>query len=880
MRLPSVPSRVLADHVNSTYFHELWNAPNANARLNFGLVKASVRIKTGSVPVGLSVVGLPTTDTAYAVYQAPLSLFDRYVALPSERWITDADLFSSEDFTLTLFAAGGRVCPMGKVFLYAIPERRLVLLAVSVTYTQACLGELFPALYGTLYRDASRAQPTVSATYTISTLVGSTTTPTLISSQIITRRNQYPHGTIVTINGWVYDPTTVPTLVNGDIVTITCDPDIVGYCDIPIDNNVTGYYSTMYSGGREILHIPKALNPNNYILTHDTLTAVVFDRITHRGVIAHRVDAHAVEAITHNDFSIGRVALNAFSESLGASGVSVRVYVRYPTTLNPLPSEVNQLRDLYSLDDTTILNQLLGLASPQLEEWKAVNLEQSPFLNLLYDFNGTDPAQIIPAYTAAMGYYNLAAVLGQQMRYYTYKGAQVSITKPARLFGYPCAAIVYCNGRKLPRHMYAMSGDTTESFLLGFPENSGVEVNDRIAVYITEDASRNAVKYTPTISAPGIVVGNDDYSVVMVTPYATPVPVWNGSVTVGYTELTQNTADYTVTTNANGTYTYEVRSRHYGKTFYLVPRYGIDTMGYNLYTPLASKRPLVMSLGQRDVEGNLIPLLAYAAMEVYISGLRLVEGIDYTVSTINAGDGSMAQRVLVISNWDYLHPTDLNRNYLEVVVHGDAVVSEDVGYVVDRRVTRSSQTPVFARSSSRAFVNGVLQETIVEDGDTLTIGGTPPQGGLFTMGFNLAFGAKKLLSGQSPNGDLNRRGRIDRVLGHVAPVYPQTVVVDHLHAVYSPFLALVISDVAEGSLILVDEPKVDRFLKQLKAYTWLLQKDPTLGPQNPLIDRRFVTLAAHYANFTVTNITQLQLVQRLITLVLTPSELSIEEVLL
>lgn len=878
MRLPSVPSTSVVDQLNTTYFRRVWNDTTDSGRANFALQKVSKHVDTGAVPIGRSVVGLPTTDSVYAVYRAYPSLFGRFISFPDSKWVKDTDLFGVHQVSIVTYGTSGRLCPYGSVYLRFDPYRDEVLIAIPYGITTKCIGDAYPDMWMTVYKDTTRATPVVSATYTAGT--GNTAVPvTTIGTAIATARSTYPKGTLITINGWSYDAFSYPTIVNGDIVNVTSDPDIVGYVDVTVDDNITGYYSELYGEYRELLHIPKAINPNNIIVTNDNLTTLVFDTATGKGVLGHRIDDDAIESITHNDFSMGRLALNGFSNSLQALNIKVRLYVRFSADPNYLTEDVNHIKDLYSLSDQEIANQLLGRSTSQIAEWQASKLEQSEFLTLLYRFNNFNTDTVLTEFVDAMGYYDVASVLGSQMRFYTYKNSQVIIKKPVRLANTFCDVLVYANGRKVLENEYEIEDWGSSYFKLGFVYQSSVKIGDRIAVYVTEQSRTTPIEFTPTQDAPSITLEHEDHVFFKVFDYTeSPVASWRDPVVYGYKEIPVSPSDYTVSPSQDGKFVYTFNHVHFDESLFALPRFGLDTAIYGLYDYIVGAIPIVISLKATKEDGNLYPVLGARTIEAYLNGYRLTEGLDYVVKPILGPNGDILEQLLTVSTNDYFVAEPIS-NLLEVVCHHDRVVSEDKGYAIENKLYRTEPPMIWTPRSSRVFVGGVLQESIVESGNIVVVGKPVPNGAPFLMQYTIPFGVEKLLTGISPNTDLSLRGRIEHVLGIIPPSYSDVVTVDHLHALYSPFLAQITSEVASGHLKITDEPTDDRFVKQFSAYSYLLERDPVIG-KNPLVDRRFVTLAAHYVNLPIQDPKQMVLLQRLISLTLTPGELSILDVLL
>jgi hypothetical protein len=876
MRLPSIPSAAVVEHLNDTYFHTVWNAPREHARANFRLQPLSNRLSLGAVSVNQSVVGLPTTDTVYAVYSVPVSLFGRFVAFPNGVWTKDAAVFTQYAVALLVYTPTGRLMPVGQTWLRYDRTHQRVLVAVDERYVSKCSDQLYPELYATVYRDLTRITPIVTNTYVVGTAPTLATTRAATLQAIADASVRYPNQTTVYVNGWMYLPADVPTLVTGDVVSIVSDPDILGFCTLNVDSNQTGYYSEKFSEYREALHIPKILNPTNMVFTTDTLTMGVFDTVTKRGLYGQRIDAHTLESITHNDFSVSRSILQGYQNTLGAQGVSVRLYVRASALPHSLGDDVNRIQDLYTLSDAEIKLQLAGLSAHQMPEWSAAHLEQSAYLPLLYQTRGYGVSDILATYSAAMGYYDVASTLSQAMHYYTYRGAEVAITKPARLFGIPCQAMVYADGRKIADGDVVMTNESVTIMRLGFKTSAKVALGARIAVYMTDALSRAPVLYQPTEKVPAIILPSEDFVLMVATPVSSAVPVWQGSANVGYRLLPVSPGDYHITPQSDGTVAFEVSPPHYDTTLYAIPQSGMVSQRYDIDSFIANSAPVVTALTMETATGEYLPLMGYNALEVYLNGARLVEDVDYAISQIPDVNGNIFQTLLKVSNSDYFIDQG---NVLEIVTHGDAAVSSNPGYVLSNVLRENYVPPVWSLSCGRAFVNGKLLEKVVSVGNQITSAVPQPDGALYLVEWNMALGAEKLLSGLSATDTLNFADRVSRLL-NIAPVTPPaTVVVSHLHALYSPYLAQIIHDVWAKTFVIADEVKDDSFLRQFTRYAPLRDADPILG-NNPKLDRRFVTLAAHYINLAVQDPQQMLLIQRLITLALAPAPLSIREVLI
>lgn len=874
MRLPALPSLSVMNHVNETYFSTLWNAPLDHGRVNFRLIKAQTRIQTGAVSLGLSVVGLPTTDKVYAVYKVGTATLGKFLVFLNERWTTDAAILKQNSVSLEFYTDGGRVIPPSTIYLRYDEEKDIVLIAIPTLYTKASTGRSYPDLSATIYFDTSRNSPTQTNLYQVTNQNRDNVTLILNSY-----RQNYKASTRFLINGFFYDADHLPSLDIGDLVTTIYDPDIIGYCDISVDDNQTGYYSNLYGEYREVLHIPKVLNPNQYIITTDTLYSIIYNPSTYQGVLGHRLDTHALEPISHQDYSMSRTVLQAFQNSLGAQNTIVRLYVRYATNPLSLEGDANRLNDLYALSDNEIKQQLIGLSSHQINEWKAAHLEQSSFLDLIYRYTPFIDNDILARYANAVGYYDLASTLSQTMKYYTYQGGDFVVTKPVRLAGIDCDVMIYANGRKILQENIIRVHQDERQITLRLSNNTHIPLGTRLGIYVTEDNPAIPTLFTLTAQKRFIRLDSDDYQVIRIFNYTNPKSIWQGQVSKGYAFLNPSPGDYTVVNNNDGTATYTFSSKYDNQSFYLIPNYGLISLTYSLDPYLLNKQPLIFPLFRRDATNTLITLVEDSSIELYLNGYRLVEDVDYRLNKIEGDNQDLLQLLVEISNQDYL---DLNNsgNVLEIMIHGDQLASRDRGYVIQNLLHRTAPPMIWSKSCGRAFVRGRLIENVNETGNIVVSSENLTDGALYLLEWTLPYSVKKLLNQISPVSDLNLRGRIDTVLDTIQPVYPDYVQIPHLHALYSPYLAQVTYDVAQGLFTIADDPINDSFLNQFSSYDFLKSSDPILDTQNLYIDRRFVTLAAHYVNLTISNPQQMRLLQKLIQLTLTPSELAINEVLI
>jgi hypothetical protein len=293
---------------------------------------------------------------------------------------------------------------------------------------------------------------------------------------------------------------------------------------------------------------------------------------------------------------------------------------------------------------------------------------------------------------------------------------------------------------------------------------------------------------------------------------------------------------------------------------------------------VAAGQSILIDLRGITVEGQYTPLMAYGAMEVYLNGRRLTERLDYVASPVTDDVGNIVENLLAISCQSYLDLTG-GPNVVDVIVHGDAAISSDAGFVVDNTLYRANEPKYWSRSCGRAYVDGKLTDAVTERASSLVSSVPIPDGRPYWIETCAAYGAVKLMGDLSPNDDLTFVRHISEVLGDVPPTYPDQIVLDQQHHVFSPFLAQIACDLGTGQFVIKDDPSVSAFFAQFSAYFPLADRDPTIGADGSRIDRRFVAVSSSYTNSAVIDAQQMILFQRLVDLVSQPSVLTILEAL-
>ena len=230
-------------------------------------------------------------------------------------------------------------------------------------------------------------------------------------------------GTMNWVNGRFAAEGANSKLSKGDYLECVKDSDVIGSFDVFAEDWVVDPSTTksafIYKGkednkDRVLFHIPKSINPENYLITYNTCemfmvplkgTAVLsVDPIAGRYLCPAACTSH-FHQITHCDWSIDKEYLDGLADAYGwKDGYFVRVFVRTHKKQKVFVNDANYINMMYNLPDEKILEFLLGTAEEQTEEgkllfWQASLLEDNAYARALL----LDRCSSQPTYTVEHG---------------------------------------------------------------------------------------------------------------------------------------------------------------------------------------------------------------------------------------------------------------------------------------------------------------------------------------------------------------------------------------------------------------------------------------------------------------------------------------------
>ncbi len=868
----------LISYLDEYCFGTVWNSVHEESRVNLALSPLHDRLQTSSTQFRRVMMTLPVLGVSYMTYYFAYTLVQELIPLPINVWVNSQDVLNKSQLWISIYDANGRVIPMDRVWMIRPQYSTDVIVIVEKGAMIACASNgLSTALYLTIFKGVSAARPMQAWSF-------NPTNGTTLKSQLQTIAQtlssallQNTAGTILTVNGYEYDPTQSPAIKTGDYVDILLDLNVVTVYSTVIDLVPGGYQSSLYNGVREIIHCPKLQNPNQQIWTHNSATLHVRDVASGRGVLLHRTSPVSVKQITHNDISVDRTVLNALIAGLGSSQVTVVTRQRAMAVPNILMDDAYYLADLYLCDDATIIQLLRGAGDATLGFWQASQLEQSSYIGLMFSDAYILDASRLSLFITALGYYNTGTVLCHNLYQTIYQGAVFAIEKPYIYQGAAVTALAYKNGRKLPQSGVNAYPISSRKLAIDLSESLYVRKGDAIEVCLLEGGSLNPIRFTPTLTSPSVTVSYLDLVVYCEVPQTTAQIGYKRQSLVAYTEIVVGSRTFAVYTNTDGSYEITFYPSLYGVTVLLQPGTFMHTTSTVIDTMIANDQPLVLPVSTLASDGTTVPVLSYGSSEVYVNGYHLVEDIDYALQPLSDNAGVYLLDV-IIANKNFLN-LQKNGNTVDIFVYSGERVSTDLGYAVQNILPRQSRVTLWYSGLARSSVEGVLAFSLTDDGVYMVSPTAIKDGSVFELSVTYPRALLDVLSAYSPVADQQRLALIDTYLDRTVPAPPAVIPITQQHALYSPYILAIANDIVNHGFIAVNDPDDQAFLRQFSPYAYLQSRDPTLS-QNNAVDRRFVSIAAAYSELPITSPANAIIIQRLISLILLTTNAALGDVLI
>lgn len=838
-------SKVISKYLNKYCLDNIWNMPTTEYRQNFIVRCISVIPQMGSVDFGPISLYLPYTDSYY-VYEVPKCCMGN-LNIDVPEWVHLDEWLDTNPFDFRVTGTNGEWLWRHGIYITNYPCHSSFIMAIEAKMARTILGEKynFKKIFVSVYVD-SDGEPMTNLS-----------TECIRPNNLETRNKAYNHALeadIVFINGRESQVASMNDIQLGDYVELITDPDIVSdftvNLSLPSQNYL--YRSKKYARFSYIMHIPKKDNPENYLITHNTCDMFVrplnlsTSNAHLKGLFLHRFNTtDAIIQLTHNDFSISEVLLNAYMNALDTTEIEIRVVARRHNKGLKLIREANYLFMLYQLSDSEILNFLVGRGDKSLPFWRADHLESSKYTDLMFKNPMFCGVNTLTGYIQALGFYNTMSLLCKRVTRTTIGPNTTHVfTVDLPLTMIPLRYIdahVFIDGKYLDESLYNVNKDGQYA-VISIDKSVKLPLNTEVVVELFENSKFYAEYLSPMKGHDSLTV-TGDVVVFRVRERDDDKPLSNYfadqyTVDQTYEQIepeSLTSIHYSITENEDGTSTVSFGDDQYGRTFLICSKRLMTTV-YNrtfklgeLYGRSISSGMLMVNATQwSDGSQIQIPLVHTIHPIVYLNGRELTCDVDY-VHVVNKSElGNVASQAVQINNSEYLNSGTKDNN-LTIYVTTDPCFSEENGFVKGHHIDTLNVLLYWYQELAMLTCDGLAVRDLKCEYGLLKLPDNVRNGAIWYIRGMIPENVNDMMQQYGDDLDTERCIAILEYFRGMQSNYDTFVVIPHSHHIYSIIVNEIMNDVLNGDFTLVYDADLARMRDQVAKYLTSEDQDSALS---------------------------------------------------
>jgi len=863
----------LCEHLNKYLFGSIWNSPLKEFRRTILPHMLNGRSVQGIYMDPLHQVKLPTTADPYYLYVIDQSVLGKTIS--ANEWITVASYIGNGRLSIRLHTDEGELLYRNQVWMKEGWDGKILYIAVD-KYMLAAIAEGMSSfepskVYMAIYYDSN---PEDNVTRELAILDTDQLRDQFFNKALHSDTSR------VFLDGNEARVTQLSDLKLGARIEVIKDAN-VQYSfelDLTTDADTSQYVSSTDATIKQIVHIPKALNPDNRVITHNTCD--IYVRPTNglpgnnlRGKLLHRCQTkHPITQLTHNDFSIPVVVLDAFRSSIGSADISLYVECRHHGKDQYLLREKMYIDLLYTLPDEEIIKFFIDEGDRTLPFWTATELENAPYPKMLFDSPSYVTAENIDKYVNVFGYNRVLSLIGPRVHRHL-KTVELErdffISIPLLFQSKPLTANVFMDGLKIPKSLTTTSINSPTNMQIVIDPSYPWPANGEVIVEFLESPDVPAYQFVPTDENMSISITYSNFNLYQETTGAVftgvnktsdkvfiPIPISSGiasSVTIdGITTIT-----FTDTAKNN--------------IYHIQCEQGSFSIEKDLAPLYSFAEPFTIDL-EVTTENTLVrvPILGQKATIVYLNGKELIPNVDFQIITLETSAENESFSQILIQNLEYI--TEDN-NTAEVHILRDSIINQKSGFIGEPIIEDADVASTWLDGLSVAVVDGKLIKDIAILGNAAVIGNyTPRLGAFYGVRTVVPATIKEFLSDYSTDDDTARISLINTYLNSV-PNGPDDAYqwLEHSHKIYSVFTHMIIRDILGGNFTLGVETDRDKILKAVSSYDYLRAFDVVFRPN---LNLKFIDAYPTYRNFNTDDMLQYQAIHQLVEAALPPDAIT------
>lgn len=918
--------QMIANNLNLYLFQNVWNETYRALRNNIKPHLYSQRSQTGSIIVYGESLELPTTTDPYHIFvvsrdTVPGLMWPKQI---ESTWISSDELITKHNVLFDAYHIHGKMLHKKHVHLYKLHNGVGYLVAVNKNmFNKLLTVDDITGIRFTVYYDHDITNditvqsfdiPASDSSYMVRSPIFKEYENLLAeSSQAVDRKP----AVLMFINGVETVPVGIGSIPLNSHVDLHIDRNVgidieIDLTDVELNAQ---FFSEIDECYKQIIHIPRTENPNNYMLTHNAIEIYVRKKNkeadgTIKGLYLHRCAERSVTQITHQDIAIPTYILEAYRDYFGTSEITLRLYWRQHEGVNTLVRDSNYIDLLYQNQhhDRVIIGYLAGTYkyAKELYFWTAQHLEKSEFTRMLFDVPDVVKKENITTYIDALGFYNVMFLLSSHVYTTTitdtYEGNYM-FPKPLVYQGFPMAAIMYLNGEKIGNDNVIVNNISDTHVVVGLTENVNPPLGAKLSVELHRDGIQEIYKITPQLGNTILTFPATEYDILEEFTDEYPVEKFDYSTTTGLSEFTQFAGNISRTTLSDGRYQYTFGPHTYGRTFYIQPKPRVYYWssanphdGMNIQEKIQNGDPLLFKLEKYvtfEVINNEVVYCSHGEkcaiwdtdnVIVYVNGRYLIRDIDFTIIDVPDRKTNLGMKILNIQNYSYLKQDD--ENTLEVYCTSATDESREFGYCAPRKaslpegntpddsipetmagVIQNNRTVVYDDRASIVHVNGYFTQIDIS-GNFITPAGTWSYhpwnvANPIEVRTTVPYFVSEYLNKYHENDDLEKIELLNKYYYNQDLRKVPVEVVTQSHLVYSIHLATILRNIlTKQDTEISYDPDIERMWQQLGDYEYLKAADMIY--QKDMLDRMYVDVYPHYKQLVAPDSDTYRLMQAII----------------
>lgn len=828
---------LVPEALNLYLLNKVWNEPVSEFRENIKPVLLTNISVTGNYfPVsGHLGISLPTGDSAYYVY----GLMDHYMKLPirvpTNVWISATELCNEYRVLFQMFTYSGHMLNKGNIYIKYNDTRSAFIIAVKKDIlVKMNKIDQRSELYFSICFDSDIVNKVTTFSYYIPFGHLANNMITEVRNKLENTNNS--HQVNLYVNGVELSNAKNYNPKSGDYIDLIFDENIVSeyVVDMNHPENNHLYLSDKDKHYKYVIHTPKALNPDNKVLTRNTCEFYVRRKDTKEALYVHRCADITIGQITHQDYSFPQYIMDSYRDYLGTSDVEVLVKIRVHEKDNVLLRDKNYIDLLYTHDDKTIKEFLTGKLLnkyPTLYFWKASHLEESMYIKYMFDTEDKVTEANMHEYIEGLGYYHVMSIVCERVVHSILTDAftgTLVFNKPFIYRGNNLLPIVYIDGIKVHQTNVTVTDETDTTITINLNTNVNWKVGSTLTVVFYLDGIRDIDRIKVTATEKEFDFNYDEKYFYLYEEIVTDYTYQGVEFTSNnrYIDLTNTTTGLFAVVEKGNKKKLTFSDDAIGRTFLIYSSKCSHAWSVDIDAKIAKGENIILPLSRVDLSGNTVPVFNFKSGMFYLNGKYLVEGVDYTINTVGDDTGKSFKE-LILHTFEYMERIN---NQIEIYLN--ITEEEDTSYGFVKRDVVYDVTPVnlWFPSISLCHVEGRCEKNLIDLGTHYKLPeGKYPNGAIFEMETSVPKLVKDFLDKYHVNDDKDRLVVLNEYFYGKSPFPEGLLIVNGNHRIYSIFMNFVIRKVIYDSLGFADDPDYIRFKEQLKRYEYVRKADVWLA---------------------------------------------------